>query len=556
MNINLEFVAADNPTAQFEAAIQQAANILDAAFTDNITINLTIGYGEVNGELLTNGSAAAGPDPNGGSAFESYSTIRAALIAAASPGDSTFASLPSGSSINGQSTVEVWSAEEKALGQIPANGTGIDGSAGFAKDISSSLLVGVALHELTHALGRVPDFTPDVFEFFRYSSSGNRVFDDSIPASSASYFSLNGGATKWADYGVHSDPSDNVNNYSFDGDGPSSLTTEDAFDQFYDSNTLQYLTPFDLEQMDALGFHLKQDAPAANAYDFNGANSGDILLQDASGQIEYANMAGGSFQGMVQVANTPGWSVVGAGKIAGNVDSDIVIVNNASGEIFYRDMLPGGSSHWVDVTGASGYAVYGVGDINDDHYADIVIQNHSDGTILYANMANGDFNGWKAAGDTPGWFVVGVADVNDDGFADVIIQNQTDGTIFYGNMANGVFNNWVPMTGSQLPGWKVVGAGDIMRNGLCQRRHPGERRFDCLLQHDRRCFPRLAQCRGHSGMECHRGRGRCRQRLRRHRDRECHHRRNLLRRYDGWQLSTLGPGHDRRRLYRPQRAGK
>ena len=82
--------------------------------------------------------------------------------------------------------------------------------------------------------------------------------------------------------------------------------------------------------MDILGFHLKYDAPAADAYDFNGSNSGDILLQNASGQIEYANMAGGSFQGFVNVANTPGWTVVGEGKISGGVDSDVVIQNAAA----------------------------------------------------------------------------------------------------------------------------------------------------------------------------------------------------------------------------------
>ena len=215
----------------------------------------------------------------------------------------------------------------------------------------------------------------------------------------------------------------------------------------------------------ANSFSVAASGGDAGPYDFNGDGYGDILLQSASGQIEYANMAGGSYQGMVQVANTPGWSIVGAGRVAGNADSDIVILNNASSEIFYRDMLSGGASHWVDVTGAPGYAVFGVGDINHDGFADIVIQNHSDGTILWANMANGVFNGWKALTSTPGWNVVGVADVNDDGFADVLIQNQSDGTIFYGNMAGGAFNHWVPMTGSTLPGWKAVGAGDIMGNG-------------------------------------------------------------------------------------------
>ncbi len=86
-----------------------------------------------------------------------------------------------------------------------------DASATFATDIDPSLLVGVALHELTHAMGRVPyGSQPDVFDFYRFTGTGVRLFSGNIPASAA-YFSLNGGSTKLADYGQSSDPSDFLN---------------------------------------------------------------------------------------------------------------------------------------------------------------------------------------------------------------------------------------------------------------------------------------------------------------------------------------------------------
>src|SRR5262249_44038005 len=151
------------------------------------------------------------------------------------------------------------------------------GQANFATDINPNLLLGVALHELTHALGRVPfSPQPDIMEFDRFTSQGNNLFDENVPASAASYFSLNNGLTRWADYGVVSDPSDNLNPFSFHGDAASVYSPKDAFAHFYENNPLQSLTPFDLEQMDALGFHLRFNAPAANATDFNGDNSGDI----------------------------------------------------------------------------------------------------------------------------------------------------------------------------------------------------------------------------------------------------------------------------------------
>ncbi|WP_225129265.1 hypothetical protein [Bradyrhizobium sp. IC3123] len=123
-----------------------------------------------------------------------------------------------------------------------------DGTATFATDIDPNLLVGVALHELTHAMGRVPyGPQPDVFGLYRFTSQGARLLTDNIPAS-ASYFSLDGGNTKIADYGQNSDPSDFLNS------GVQGAT--DPFNEYYSSGTLQQLTAIDLKQLDTLGFHL------------------------------------------------------------------------------------------------------------------------------------------------------------------------------------------------------------------------------------------------------------------------------------------------------------
>src|SRR4029077_12641818 len=98
--------------------------------------------------------------------------------------------------------VAVWNAQLKLWGVIGANDTSTDdGSATFATDIDPSLLVGVALHELTHALGRIPyGSQPDIFDLFRFTSAGTRLFAGGNTAQAA-YFSLDGGNTKIADYG-------------------------------------------------------------------------------------------------------------------------------------------------------------------------------------------------------------------------------------------------------------------------------------------------------------------------------------------------------------------
>src|SRR5229473_4092733 len=241
ITINLLFdAAAMAAPASFRAGIQQAAAILAATISDKITANLTIDYSG------TGGGAAAGPDHG---LYESYSSIRSYLINNATPGDTTFNALPGGSSIQGQSNVAVWNAQLKLWGLMAANDTTTDdGSATFATDINPNLLVGVALHELTHAMGRIPyGPQPDIFDLFRFTSAGTRLFSGSDTAPAA-YFSVDGGNTKLADYGQTSDSSDFLNNGV---QGPN-----DPFNEFYTSSTSQQLTAVDLKQMDVLGFHV------------------------------------------------------------------------------------------------------------------------------------------------------------------------------------------------------------------------------------------------------------------------------------------------------------
>src|SRR5579872_2198118 len=220
--INLIFdTAAMAAPASFRAGIEQAAAILSSTITNKITVNVNIDYSG------TGGGAAAGPD-NG--QYVNYSTVRNDLIANAAPGDTTFNALPNASTIQGQSQVAVWNAQLKLFGVMSPNSTTTDdGSATFATDINPNLLVGVALHELTHAMGRVPyGSQPDIFDFYRFTSPGTYLFDGASTAPSA-YFSLDGGHTKLADFGLNSDPSDFLNSGV---QGPN-----DPFNEYYSSTT-------------------------------------------------------------------------------------------------------------------------------------------------------------------------------------------------------------------------------------------------------------------------------------------------------------------------------
>src|SRR5260370_41154216 len=208
--------------------------------------------------------------------------MRGELVSKAKAGRTSFNALPSGSAIQGQSNVAVWNAQLKLWGFLGANDTTTDdGSATFATDINSNLLVGVALHELTHALGRIPyGSQPDVFDLFRFTSAGLRLFSGSATAPAA-YLSVDGGNTKLADYGQTSDSSDFLNSGV---QGPN-----DPFNEFYTSSTLQQLTTVDLKQLDVLGFHLAPPLPTTVIEAFGSTS----LVEDGSNYFLNSISGGG-----------------------------------------------------------------------------------------------------------------------------------------------------------------------------------------------------------------------------------------------------------------------
>ena len=254
LNLVLDYESSALAAPQsFKDAMQAAANILDADIKDNITVTIQVGYGDWNNNQITGlGTSAEGGDLYGG--YVSYTNLKAALAShETSTLDQTFVnSLPTGTSVNGMSGFYVPSAVEKALGMISPTASAIDGAVGIGTGVPTADLVGVALHEFTHAMGREPGAC--TFDLGRFTSAGNHLFSSGSTAP-ASYFSIDGGVTKLADYGQNSDPSDFLNS------GVQGST--DPFDEYYSGSTIQTLTTVDLEQLDALGFNTTGTAPGA-----------------------------------------------------------------------------------------------------------------------------------------------------------------------------------------------------------------------------------------------------------------------------------------------------
>src|SRR5262249_5065607 len=118
------------------------------------------------------------------------------------------------------------------------------------------LVIPVALHELTHALGRGNAGTKSIFglvDFFSkdgthgIQAGGRNMSGQSLP-DLPTYFSIDGGIHKLADFGEFDDSSDWLNPPN------STLTPDDPFNEMAISPEVDFLTPVDLTYMDVLGF--------------------------------------------------------------------------------------------------------------------------------------------------------------------------------------------------------------------------------------------------------------------------------------------------------------
>lgn len=235
--------------ASFKAAVVQAAEMIGSRVADKITLNITVGYGEVGGWTLSAGSAAAGTL---GDQWQSYATVKQELInsATSATDQSVIANLPTNTPFASR-PIDVPSAQLKLFGVTPANGSTLDGEMGFSGDWGSNL-VAAALHEITHAMGRNAGWGSNAngnwitpLDLIRYAAPGVLNADGSVATSARlQYFSIDGGQTVLANYSTSSDYGDWATNY---------LTASDPYNA-YVSNNSNALTAVDLLVLDAIGY--------------------------------------------------------------------------------------------------------------------------------------------------------------------------------------------------------------------------------------------------------------------------------------------------------------
>jgi hypothetical protein len=247
---------------QWENAIDYIESVYSSAFSDSITINLTIDAAP--------GTSALGESETQLTGAYTYAQIKTALTndASSAADDTAVANLPASDPTNGADFL-LATAQAKALGLMNPNSTISDGTVTFGAGWNYTFdpnnravpgdfdFIGVAEHEITEVMGRIGllgenlDGSPDysILDLFGYTSPGHISL---APQVNGAYFSIDGGVTNLKTF------NDAING----GDAKDWASgTNDSFNAFTGSGTLNALSAVDLETMDVIGYNTVTPEP-------------------------------------------------------------------------------------------------------------------------------------------------------------------------------------------------------------------------------------------------------------------------------------------------------
>jgi len=285
VDINLIFDASTTAAPSgFFTAIEYAAQQIDNLILNNITVNIQVGWGEDNGTPVSGGDLGlGGPIQADSLTYTQLVNELDANMSSAADG-SALANLPTTNPTS--DTVEVYGAQEKAWGLLPANGTEIDGAVGFNSSYGSYNFsttdwstgfdfVGIAEHELTHALGRI---SPEQFssgyvstlDLFRFVAPGTLAM-----GSEPAYFSIDGGTTDLKGFNNTDDYAD------WSGSSP------DSFDETGPFGVENPITPTDDTLLSVLGFDVPANPGTVTSFVVSSETALNIALADVRfGEID------------------------------------------------------------------------------------------------------------------------------------------------------------------------------------------------------------------------------------------------------------------------------
>jgi hypothetical protein len=387
--------------AGFVAAVNYALNYLDSLFASPVTININVGYGEIDGQSLSANalgeSLPAYQGTPGNVLIENYSQVRSALIAANAPGAST---LPATAPTN--NTLLVTAAEAKALGLLASN-SGPDGYVGFnstpnifsysansAPASNQYYFIGVFEHEITEIMGRVSDLDMQgyysVMDLFRYAAAGVRQFS----TGAGSYFSIDGGNSNL----------DNWNNFQTGNNGDlgdwAPSAGNDAFLDNTNPGVINAFTATDITLMNALGW-----TGAGTGTDPGGISLGSINASLIA-QGDVVNNGTTSLVWRAVNGQTTVWSV------------------NTSDHVTTTNLGPIGFS----------WTVLNAGHYLSSNTTQMLTRSDPDGTMTLWWVSNGSLTGINLGQHWQNVAYVDTGTFTNFGSTDILVRNQADNHMY------------------------------------------------------------------------------------------------------------------------------
>jgi hypothetical protein len=423
--------------AGFTAAVNYVVGVLDAAFTNNVTININVGWGEVDGISLPQNVLGASEQTAAPVAYH-YSDITAALANEPSViQQAANATLALSDPTNG-GNFDIGSADAKALGLIAGNSAAVDGWVGINSTANWSFtpniipaadaydIVGTLEHEITEVMGRdslsgidwnyANAFT--VMDMFRFSAKGVRSLAPGAVNKTA-YFSIDNGMTGLGTWNNHLANGDLGDWYPA---GPAH-GGNDAFNDYSKPGVLNVLSANDLINMYVIGWN--PSAPEqVNVVTFIHTAGGGGDWNTAS------NWSTGSVPAATDIALLPAKGIY---TVRSTQDNDVAILQTAKTATFTVQ------SHEFDITGGTGIgANAGIIKVADGAMLGIGGTINNTGTIAVGST-----------GDATGLIILGAATLT--GVGHVTLTN---------NLGNAIESDGSPATLTNANN-KIVGAGTI-----------------------------------------------------------------------------------------------
>ena len=450
--------------AQIDSFLQDertAVNMLDATFTNNISLTFNVGLASIEGKKMAPTDGGLGNANFDAAVLLPYSQLRADLLASGQPGFFNAANLPDGDSLNGMSNFWISPSAATAFG-VAAPNRPPDGFVGINTTIApGNVRVATILHEIGHAIGRLQTnlvsnqgvVSVSALDLVRFISPGNRLFDGAPNAPTPAYFSVDGGAKKVADWSAPLSPSD------FLSPPKSNLSPNDPFNDVVDSGgmELRKFTTADIQLMVALGFRVGATAV--------------MVLQGSNGFFQSYSIGNNAVSSSAQLGPVgTDWRFVTLGSfndsITNSFTSDMLLRNSTNGNFQVYNISNNAITNSVSL-GAVGlnWQFSGIGNFSVPGESDMLLRDSTNGDFQVYNISNNAIVNSASLGEVGlNWQFSGIGNFSGmPGAGDMILRNTNTGELLVYNIRSNQITNSVSMGTVGLE-WEFSGVGNFSSN--------------------------------------------------------------------------------------------